>query len=75
MTDHTAKNLVGRDLINLRDALKRARMYVDQFADGDTTASELLMRIDTLVFRHADPELDVARMWAVGDYRDYPVIE
>jgi len=75
MTDHTAKNLVSRDLINLRNALKRCRPIIADLVSRSAAHSELLMRIDTLIFRHADPELDVAKMWAAGDYRSYPVID
>jgi hypothetical protein len=77
MTDHTAKNLVGRDLINLREALKRARTYVEYYAAIQPTpaTSEMLMRIDTLVYKHADPELDIAKRWAVGDYSSYPDVD
>lgn len=77
MTDNTAKNLVGRDLINLREALKRARVYVEYCSalEPSATTSEMLMRIDTLIYRHADPELDLAKRWAVGDYSSYPDVD
>jgi hypothetical protein len=77
MTDHTAKNLIGRDLINLREALARARPFIAKSVVDDPSAvgSELLMRIDTLIYRHADPELDIAKMWVVGDWRAYPGME
>jgi hypothetical protein len=39
MTENTAKNLVGRDLINLRDALKMARPYINGLADGDAAGA------------------------------------
>ena len=77
MTDRTAKNLIGRDLINLRECLARCRDAVARNATNGPSASnsELLMRLDTLVFRHTDPELDIAKMWAAGDFREYPVVK
>lgn len=74
MTENTAKNLIGRDLINIREALERARVYVSTAAVFLPEASELLGRIDALVYRHADPELDIAKMWAAGDYGSYPTV-
>lgn len=75
MTDNTAKNLIGRDYINLRDALKQARSFVEGHPLPTPARSALLARIDTLIYKHADPEMDIAKMWAAGDYRSYPVME
>lgn len=74
MTDHTAKNIVGRDLINLRECLARIRPFLAKVEVDEPSAatSELLGRVDMLIYRHADPELDIAKMWAAGDWRNYP---
>lgn len=73
MNDHQIKNLIGRDLINLREVLSRCRPIVAESAKSSEIASSVLARIDMLIYRHADPELDVAKRWAVGDYLEWRI--